>query len=90
MIRLAELIETFLPDLEQKYGSRLLPRHRQDLTAIQQCHAQALGTTTIHCQDCDCSGLIETDTLIGGTSTIVRRTAWHNREGHFSQSSSCG
>jgi len=28
MIRLAELIKTFLPDLEQKYGSRLLPSHR--------------------------------------------------------------
>ncbi len=38
----------------------------------------------------DCSGLIETDTLIGGTYTIVRRKAWHNREGHFSQSSSSG
>ena len=53
MIRLAELIKTFLPDLEQKYGSRLLPSHRQALAAIQQCRTQALGTAAIHCQDCD-------------------------------------
>lgn len=53
MIRLAELIETFLPDLENKYGSRLLPSHRQVLTAIQQCRTQALGTAAIHCHDCD-------------------------------------
>lgn len=38
----------------------------------------------------DCSGLIETDTLIGGTYTIVRRKAWHNSEGHFSPSASSG
>ena len=53
MIRLAELIKTFLPDLEQKYGSRLLPSHRQALAAIEQCRTQALGTAAIHCQDCD-------------------------------------
>ena len=53
MIRLAELIKTFLPDLEQKYGSRLLPSHRQALTAIEQCRTQALGTAAIHCHDCD-------------------------------------
>ncbi len=53
MIRLAEIIKTFLPDLEQKYGHRLLPSHRQALTAIQQCRTQALGSAAIHCQDCD-------------------------------------
>ncbi len=53
MIRLAELIKTFLPDLEQKYGSRLLPSHRQALTAIEQCRTQALGSVASHCQDCD-------------------------------------
>ena len=53
MIRLAEIIKTFLPDLEQKYGSRLLPSHRQALTAIEQCRTQALGTAAIHCHDCD-------------------------------------
>jgi len=37
MIRLAELIETFLPDLENKYGSRLVPSHRQALAAIRRC-----------------------------------------------------
>ncbi|MBK8639149.1 MAG: hypothetical protein IPN92_13065 [Chromatiaceae bacterium] len=48
MIRLAELIKTFLPDLEQKYGSRLLPSHRQALTAIEQCRTQALGSVASH------------------------------------------
>jgi hypothetical protein len=53
MFRLAELIKTFLPDLEQKYGHRLLPSHRQALAAIEQCRTQALGTAAIHCDDCD-------------------------------------
>jgi Transposase zinc-binding domain len=53
MIRLAELIASFFPDLEQKYGHRLLPSHRQALTAIGRCRTQALGTAAVHCQDCD-------------------------------------
>ena len=53
MIRLAELIETFLPDLECKYANRLLPSHRQALTAIGRCRTQASGTAAIHCHDCD-------------------------------------
>ena len=53
MIRLAELIATFFPDLEQKYGHRLLPSHRQALAAIQQCRTQALGSAALHCHDCD-------------------------------------
>jgi hypothetical protein len=53
MIRLAEIIETFFPDLERKYGSRLLPSQHQALAAIQRCRTQALGTAAIHCHDCD-------------------------------------
>jgi len=52
MIRLAELIEAFLPELEQKYGSRLLSSHRQALAAIQRCRTRAAGTAAIHCHDC--------------------------------------
>lgn len=53
MIRLAEIIEAFLPDLESDYGDRLLPGHRQALAAIQRCRTQALGTAAVHCHDCD-------------------------------------
>jgi hypothetical protein len=52
-MRLAEIIKTFLPDLELKYGHRLLPSHRQALAAIEQCRTQALGTAASHCQDGD-------------------------------------
>lgn len=53
MIRLAELIETFLPELEAKYGARLLPSHRQALAAIQRCRTPASGSVAVHCHDCD-------------------------------------
>lgn len=52
MIRLAEVIDTFLPDLEQAYGRRLLPGQRQALSAIQRCRTKASGTAVIHCHDC--------------------------------------
>jgi hypothetical protein len=48
MIRLAEVIKTFLPDLEQQYGSRLLPSHRQALTAIEQCRTQPIFDIHAH------------------------------------------
>jgi hypothetical protein len=53
MIRLAEVIDTFLPALEQKYGSRLLPSHRQALAAVSRCRTQAAGSVAIHCHDCE-------------------------------------
>ena len=53
MIRLAELIKTFLPDLEQKYGSRLLPSHRQAIAAIERCRTEALGGQVYYCDQCD-------------------------------------
>jgi hypothetical protein len=52
MIRLAEVIDTFLPGLERDYGSRLLPGQRQALSAIQRCRTPASGTAAIHCRDC--------------------------------------
>ena len=53
MIALAALIETFLPELEAKYGTRLLPSHRQALAAIQRCRTEASGSVVVHCHDCD-------------------------------------
>ena len=53
MIRLADLVETFLPELEAKYGHRLLPSHRQALAAILRCRSEAAGRAAIHCHDCD-------------------------------------
>jgi len=52
MIRLAEIIHTFLPDLEQRYGERLLPSHRHALAAIQRCRTSAGGIAAVHCHDC--------------------------------------
>lgn len=53
MIRLTELIATFLPDLEAKYGERLLPGHRQALAAIGRCRTELNGSAAVHCHDCD-------------------------------------
>jgi len=53
MIRLAELIETFQPALEAKYGDRMLPSHRQALAAIRRCRTPASGSAVVHCHDCD-------------------------------------
>lgn len=53
MIRLAEVIGTFRAELETKYGARLLPSHRQALSAIQRCRTQASGSAAVHCHDCD-------------------------------------
>ena len=52
MIRLADLVAAFLPDLHARYGDRLLPGHHQALNAIARCRTQASGTATIHCHDC--------------------------------------
>lgn len=52
MIRLAEIIESYLPDLEAKYGRRLLPSQRQALAAIQRCRTPASGNVVVHCYDC--------------------------------------
>jgi len=52
MIRLAEVAEAFLPDLEAHYGDRLLPGHRAALSAIGRCRTEESGTAAIHCHDC--------------------------------------
>ena len=58
MIRLAEVIETFLPALERDYGSRLLPGQRQALGAIQRCRTETSGTAVIQCHDCGAHAVI--------------------------------
>lgn len=58
MIRLAEIIATFLPALERDYGSRRLPGQRQALAAIERCRTPASGTAVIHCHDCGAHAVI--------------------------------
>jgi len=53
MIRLPELIEAFLPELETTHGSRLLPSHRQALAAILRCRTEQSGSVHLHCHDCE-------------------------------------
>ena len=53
MIRLADLIAAFLPDLEAHYGKRLLPGHRRALSAISRCRTQESGQADLYCPDCD-------------------------------------
>ena len=53
MIRLADLIKDFLPDLEARYGGRLLPGHRKALSSVQCCRTEESGTAAIHCHDCE-------------------------------------
>ena len=53
MIRLAEVVAAFLPDLEAHYGERLLPGQRNALSAILRCRTEACGTAAIHCHDCE-------------------------------------
>ncbi|MES9902698.1 MAG: transposase, partial [Sedimenticola sp.] len=53
MIRLAELITAFLPDLEARYGNRLLPGHRKALSSVLRCRTEESGTAAIHCHDCE-------------------------------------
>jgi hypothetical protein len=53
MIRLAEVAEAFLPELEAHYGDRLLPGHRCALSAILRCRTEECGTAAIRCHDCE-------------------------------------
>jgi hypothetical protein len=53
VIRLAEVADAFVPDLEAQYGDRLLPGQRNALSAILRCRTEACGTAAIHCHDCE-------------------------------------
>ncbi len=52
MIRLAEVVDTFLPGLETQYAGQLLPGHRKALAAIQRCRTDESGTVETPCHDC--------------------------------------
>lgn len=52
MIYLAELIDTFGPDLEARYGEQLLPGQRKALASVQRCRTEDSGTAKVHCHDC--------------------------------------
>ncbi len=53
MIRLAEVAAAFLPQLEAQYSERLLPGHRNALSAILRCRTEESGAAAIHCHDCE-------------------------------------
>ena len=49
MIRLATLIEPFEPPSLAQYGDRLLPEHRQALSAIKTCRSALSPRMQAHC-----------------------------------------
>ena len=53
MIRLAEVAAAFLPQLQAHYSERLLPGHRNALSAILHCRTEQSGTAAIHCHACE-------------------------------------
>lgn len=53
MIRLADVINRYRPDLLAQYGHQMLPSHHRALDAIVQCRTHAIGTSVWHCDDCD-------------------------------------
>jgi hypothetical protein len=53
VIRLAELIDAFGPDLEARYGNQLLPGQRKALSSVQRCRTEDSATATVHCHDCE-------------------------------------
>jgi hypothetical protein len=53
MIRLVDLIKEFQPDLEERYGSQLLPGHGKALSSMLRCRTEESGSVAIHCHDCE-------------------------------------
>ncbi len=51
-MELADLIEQYLPALEQDYGSRLLPGHRKAIDAILRCRTAESGEIKLQCTAC--------------------------------------
>ncbi len=52
-MKLAELVSAGMPALLQQHGNKLTTHQRQALRAIINCRTGALGSTLLHCQDCD-------------------------------------
>lgn len=52
MIELADIFRRYGPQYRDKFGSNMLPSHRQAMRAIEQCRTPALGGHVYHCPDC--------------------------------------
>jgi len=52
MMRLADLITQFEPDLMARHGQRLLPSHRQALASLKNCRSRFAPQMLAACQGC--------------------------------------
>ena len=52
MIELADVFRRYGPAYRQKYGSRILPSHRQAMRDIEQCRTETLGGQVYYCEQC--------------------------------------
>jgi ssDNA-binding Zn-finger/Zn-ribbon topoisomerase 1 len=52
-VELAEIFHRHGPAYLEKYRSRMPPRHRQAMRAIERCRTEALGGHVYHCPECD-------------------------------------
>ena len=50
---LAEIIRRYGDQYRAKYGTRMLPSHRQALMAIEQCRTEAMGGHVYYCDPCE-------------------------------------
>lgn len=58
MISIARVIERFEPQLQEHYGTRLLPGHKRALGAMKRCRTAASRQMQVQCRDCQHSTLI--------------------------------
>ena len=52
MIRLAQLLRQYQPDLLQQYGHRIQQKHDQAMQSIAGCHTPACGEMAYVCEPC--------------------------------------
>ena len=51
-MKLTEIIKTFGPAMEMKYGNKILPGHKKAMTAMQNCRTEQCGEIFVKCPDC--------------------------------------
>jgi hypothetical protein len=51
-MELANLIQTYRPALEARYGAELLPSHARALDAISRCRTPQAGQVLSRCSEC--------------------------------------
>ena len=51
-MELANLIEQYLPALQDNYAARLLPGHLRAIGAIRRCRTPSGGQLWLHCPEC--------------------------------------